>query len=291
MKLQNLISMINVDNLHFTYPKNNSPTIKDLSFDIPEGEIFGFLGPSGAGKSTTQNILTKLLRKYNGHIIILNKELCNWKNDYFEHIGVGFELPNHYLKLTAKENLEFFSTFYKRKVQKPLDLLEMVGLENDANKKVSDFSKGMKMRLNFIRAFMHNPEIIFFDEPTSGLDPVNAKRIKDIILELKAKGKTIFVTTHNMYDADKLCDRVAFIVDGEIKLIDHPKKLKLQYGERKVKIEYTNGQTLEKEFALDNLGNNEEFIEIIKNERIDSIHTEEATLEEIFIKVTGRSLV
>ena len=231
------------------------------------------------------------MRNYKGHISILNKELSSWNNNYYEHIGVGFELPNHYLKLTAKENLNFFSTFYKRKVQKPLDMLAMVGLENDADKKVSDFSKGMKMRLNFVRAFMHNPEIVFFDEPITGLDPVNAKRIKDIILELKSQGKTIFITTHNMYDADRLCDRVAFIIDGEIKLIDQPKKLKLQYGERKVRVEYTNGQAYVSEFALDNLGENIDFLNLIKSFRVDSIHTEEATLEDIFIKVTGHSLM
>ena len=283
--------MIKVDDVKYTYPKNDKPTIKGISFNISEGEIFGFLGPSGAGKSTTQNILTKLLRSYEGNISILGKELNDWKNNYYEYIGVGFELPNHYLKLTAKENLELFSTFYKRKVIKPNDLLAKVGLENDADKKVSEFSKGMKMRLNFVRAFMHNPEIIFFDEPTSGLDPVNAKCVKDIILELKTQGKTIFVTTHNMHDADKLCDRVAFILDGEIKLIDQPKKLKLQYGERKVKVEYSNKQSFTRVFALDNLGENVEFLELIKKERIDSIHTEEATLEDIFIKVTGHSLV
>ena len=283
--------MIQVQDLKYTYNKNENPTIKGLSFTIEKGEIFGFLGPSGAGKSTTQNILTRLLRSYSGNISVLDKELKHWKNDYYEHIGVGFELPNHYLKLTAKENLEFFSTFYKRKVVKPAELLKMVGLEKDADKKVSDFSKGMKMRLNFVRAFMHNPEIIFFDEPTSGLDPVNAKRVKDIILDLKSQGKTIFVTTHNMYDADKLCDRVAFIVDGEIKLTDKPKALKLQHGIRKVRVEYTNGQSFTKEFALDHLGDNQEFLALIKREYIDSIHTEEATLEDIFIKVTGRTLV
>lgn len=284
-------NMIKVDDVKYTYLKNDEPTIKGISFNISEGEIFGFLGPSGAGKSTTQNILTKLLRNYEGNINILGKELNNWKNNYYEYIGVGFELPNHYLKLTAKENLELFSTFYKRKVIKIKDLLGMVGLENDADKKVSEFSKGMKMRLNFVRAFMHNPEIIFLDEPTTGLDPVNAKCVKDIILELRAQRKTIFVTTHNMHDADKLCDRVAFILNGEIKLIDQPKKLKLQYGERKVKVEYTKGSGFIKEFALDNLGENTEFLELIKNERIDSIHTEEATLEDIFIKVTGHSLI
>jgi len=283
--------MIKVDDLRYTYQKNDAPTVKGLSFNIAEGEIFGFLGPSGAGKSTTQNVLTKLLRNYKGQISVLNRELHNWDNTYYEHIGVGFELPNHYLKLTAKENLALLSTFYKRPVQKPMELLAMVGLEHDADKKVSDFSKGMKMRLNFVRAYMHNPEILFFDEPTTGLDPVNAKRIKDIILDLKSQGKTIFVTTHNMYDADRLCDRVAFILDGEIKLIDQPKKLKLRYGERKVKVEYTNGQTFIKEFALDNLGDNMDFMDILKSTRIDSIHTEEATLEDIFIKVTGRNLL
>jgi len=285
--------MIKVKNLTYSYPENEKPSVKGINFEISKGEIFGFLGPSGAGKSTTQKILYRLLSPFNGDISVLSKNLKSWGSEYYNHIGVCFELPNHYLKLTASENLAFFSSFYNAKTRAPMELLEMVELDGDADRKVEYYSKGMKMRLNFIRALIHNPEILFFYEPTSGMDPVNARIIKNIILDLKSKGKTIFITTHNMYDADELCDRVAFIIDGEIKTIDTPKLLKLQGGKRKLKIEYLDRVTdgiAEAEFDLDGLGANESFLDIIKTKKIQSIHSEEATLEDIFIKVTGRTL-
>jgi len=282
--------MIEVRNLVYKYPQNKIPTVKDISFKIDEGEIFGFLGPSGAGKSTTQKILIKLLTGYQGEIKIIDKDLKSSTNQFYSRIGVCFELPNHYLKLTALENLQFFTTFYKVKKTSLLNLLTMVGLENDANTKVERFSKGMKMRLNFIRALAHNPQILFLDEPTSGLDPVNARKIKDIIHEQKRLGKTIFITTHNMYDADELCDRVAFIVDGKLEITDTPKNLKQMAGERIVNIEYENGGVKCKDFMLEGLADNNEFLNVLRKNHIRSIHSQEATLEDIFIKITGKKL-
>ncbi|MCB0567754.1 MAG: ABC transporter ATP-binding protein [Phaeodactylibacter sp.] len=282
--------MISVSNLAYTYPKSVAPAVDNISFEIPQGEIFGFLGPSGAGKSTTQKILIRLLRGYQGDIQLMGKHLEEWDKSFYNHIGVGFELPNHFGKLTALENLRFFGAFYDRPVRDPMELLNRVGLEEHADKRVSDFSKGMKMRLNFVRAIMHNPELLFFDEPTSGLDPVNARRIKDLILEQRTAGKTIFLTTHVMHDADELCNRIAFIVNGKIALIDSPKKLKLQYGRRQVRVEYLNGAVREEAFPLDGIGNNAGFLRILQEEDVQTIHTEEATLDDIFIKVTGTSL-
>ena len=282
--------MISVEQLQFAYPGNDALTVKGIDFHISAGESFGFLGPSGAGKSTTQKILIKLLSGFSGKVQIMDKPLADWDKSYYNHIGVGFELPNHFGKLSALENLQFFGSFYDRPCKDPMDLLEMVGLQEDANKRVRDYSKGMKMRLNFVRALIHEPEILFFDEPTSGLDPTNARLMKDIILDLKASGKTLFITTHNMHDAEELCDRVAFIVDGQIRLIDSPKALKMQHGQRQVKVEYLNGQTQVKEFPLDQLGENLDFLRLIREEQIETIHSEEASLEDIFIKVTGQRL-
>jgi fluoroquinolone transport system ATP-binding protein len=283
--------MIEIDNLVYTYPKVSVVAVNNISFKVNEGEIFGFLGPSGAGKSTTQKVLIKLLSGYTGDIRILNKNLYEWNNDFYNHIGVGFELPNHYLKLTALENLKFFGSFFKKPVsEKVNELLERLDLNKDANKKVENFSKGMKMRLNFIRALMHDPEILFFDEPTSGLDPVNARKIKDIILEEKQKGKTIFLTTHNMTDAEELCNRVAFIVNGKIHSADSPNNLKLIGAKRMIRVEYNGNGIQNKEFNLDEIGYNQEFLELIKNKNIRSIHTEENTLEQVFIKITGQHL-
>ena len=148
------------------------------------------------------------------------------------------------------------------------------------------------MRLTFARALLHRPEVIFLDEPTAGLDPINARKLKDIVLGLKSEGRTIFLTTHDMTLADQLCDRVAFIVDGHIVLIDSPRELKIRQGERKVRVEYRkNGGTDTDEFSLDSLGNDERFLRLLRREQLETIHTEEATLEDVFIQATGRRLV
>jgi fluoroquinolone transport system ATP-binding protein len=281
--------MIKVENLIFQYPNTNEPTLKGLNFDVKSGEVFGFLGPSGAGKSTAQKVLYKILTGYNGKVEIEGKDLNSWDNSYFEKIGVGFELPNHYLKLTGKENLDLFASFYKKNPKRDINkLFEMVDLKDAINQPVEAYSKGMKMRLNFIRAIQHNPDILFFDEPTSGLDPVSAHKIKQHILDLKKDGKTIFITTHSMHTADELCDRVSFIVDGELRITDTPENLKSQYGKEAVNVLLENGEN--KEFLLENLGENLDFITFLKKGEISRIHTLEASLEEVFINVTGKSL-
>lgn len=282
--------MIEVKNLEFSYLKQQERTLKGINFSIAKGEIYGFLGPSGAGKSTTQKILIKLLEGYKGEIQILGKNLHAWNTNYYNHVGVGFELPNHYAKLTGLENLKLFASLYDAPTQNLMQLLDRVGLKEAANKKTEEYSKGMKMRLNFVRALIHDPEILFFDEPTSGLDPVNAKNLKDIILELKARGKTIFLTTHNMHDADELCDRVAFISQGKILAEDSPKALKLKYGKPLLNVEYKNSAVHSAEFELENLGQNKQFIDVLNNNTIISMHTREASLDEVFIKTTGEKL-
>ncbi|MCL4142625.1 UNVERIFIED_CONTAM: hypothetical protein GTU68_015188 [Idotea baltica] len=281
--------MIQVENLVFQYPQNESPTLKGLNFQIEKGEVFGFLGPSGAGKSTAQKVLYKIYNEYQGLVKIDGKSLSDWDSTYFEKIGVGFELPNHYLKLTGKENMNLFASFYpKKQIRKVEELFEMVDLTADMNKPVEAYSKGMKMRLNFIRAIQHDPDILFLDEPTSGLDPVNAHKIKQHILDLKAAGKTIFATTHSMETADEICDRVSFIVEGSLQVTDTPKNLKKQYGREAVDVELYNGSL--QEFSLKGLGGNQDFLNFIKRDEVKRIHTQEATLEEVFIRVTGKTL-
>lgn len=284
--------MIKVENVSFKYKGKSALALDKVSFEIAEGEIFGFLGPNGAGKSTMQKILIRLLHGYTGKIEVLGRDLSRWKREYYEKIGVGFELPKHYQKLTGLENLRFFASFYKEKAEKPEKLLEMVGLAEAADVKLSQYSKGMQMKLNLARTLLNRPQILFLDEPTSGLDPVSAGKIKDIIREQKSKGVTIFLTTHNMFIADELCDRVAFIVEGKIETVDVPVKLKMQYGQDKVKVIYNQENELkEKEFMLKGLGYNVEFYDLLKTEDVKAIHTREASLEEVFAKVTGRNLL
>ena len=280
--------MLSVKNLSFSY--TNKPFINDISFDVKPGEIFGFLGPSGAGKSTLQKILTGLLTGYKGSVTVNGTEVRKRTNSFYEDIGVDFEFPSLYEKLSAYENLKYFGSLYKKHGE--IDtLLNSVGLLQDAYKKVSDFSKGMKSRLNFIKALLHDPAILFLDEPTSGLDPSNARRMKDIIQSEKGKGKTIILTTHNMYDATELCDRVSFIVDGNIKALDTPRNLIMSKGATKIRYSFfKNGNEEILETTLEKTSEDLVLIDLIKKNRLLSVHSSEPTLNDIFVELTGRHL-
>lgn len=280
--------MINVKNLYFSYDKK--PFIEDTSFEVKSGEIFGFLGPSGAGKSTLQKVLTGLLTSYKGSVVINGEEAGRHSNSFYEHIGVDFEFPSLYEKLTARENLRFFASLYQR--HRDIDtLLKSVGLLHDADKRVSEFSKGMKSRLNFIKALLHDPQLLFLDEPTSGLDPSNARVMKDMILDAKAKGKTIILTTHNMYDATELCDRVAFIVDGKIKALDTPRNLIMIRGASKITYTYSeNSREKMTEIPLHKTSEDETLRRVLHDNGLLSIHSGEPSLNDIFVELTGRQL-
>lgn len=284
--------MIKVEGLYHSYSHNENYAVKNANFEIPKGEIFGFLGPSGAGKSTTQNILTGLLPLQKGNVTVAGYDVKTLSRKMFNKIGMSFEQSNVYSKLTARENLDFYRKLFDVETRSSEQLLQMVGLDGKENVKAGEFSKGMKHRLTFARSMLNNPELWFLDEPTTGLDPAIAVEIKDIIREENDKGVTVFLTTHNMFIADELCDRVAFIVDGEIKLINSPKQLKLEYGERLVEVEYiNNGEVVVETLSTVKQADKDRLQEVIKSYEIQSMHTKEATLEEIFIQVTGRGLL
>lgn len=284
--------MINVEKLYYSYSKDNIFAVKDLSFQVREGEVFGFLGPSGAGKSTTQGILTGLLPMQQGKADVAGFDMKKPPREMFNRIGVSFEQSNVYEKLTARENLDFYKKLFDVPTLDSLELLRLAGLDHVADKKAGTFSKGMKHRLTFVRSMINNPEVWFLDEPTTGLDPAIASQIKDIIKDKHKEGRTIFLTTHNMFIADELCDRVGFIIDGVLKLIDSPRNLKLQYGEKFVDVEYRLDESTKKEtLSIIKEEDRHRLNEIINTKEIELMHTKEATLEEIFIKVTGRGLV
>ncbi|MDG4830722.1 ABC transporter ATP-binding protein [Solwaraspora sp. WMMD1047] len=282
--------MIEVENLSYGYRPDREAAVRDVSFTVGAGEILGFLGPSGAGKSTTQKVLTGLLSPYQGEVRVLGRDLRGQGPEYYQQIGVGFELPNHFMKLTGLENLRFFASFYAETAD-PRELLAMVGLADAADQRVEQYSKGMKMRLSFVRALLHDPDVLFLDEPTSGLDPVNARLLKDIIIEQRRRGKCVFLTTHNMHDAEELCDRVAFLVDGEIRRIGAPGELRTAGGPRGVLVEYRqDGQTRSAQFPLDRLGHEAAFLDILRDHEVVSLHSQEPTLEDVFVETTGRRL-
>jgi fluoroquinolone transport system ATP-binding protein len=283
--------MISVKNLFHSYTHDSIFAVKDVNFEIQKGEVFGFLGPSGAGKSTTQGVLTGLLPLQQGEVQVAGYDMRLRNRKMFNKIGVSFEQSNVYNKLTALENLEFYKKLFDVPTMDPLKLLELVGLDQVASKKAGTFSKGMKHRLTFVRSMLNNPELWFLDEPTTGLDPAISRQIIEIVKQKKIEGTTVFLTTHNMNVADELCDRIAFIIDGEIKLIDSPRNLKLQFGEKLVVVDHiVDNQTIREQFSLVKLEDKEKLNRIIQTGKIEMMHTKEATLEEIFIKVTGRGL-
>jgi fluoroquinolone transport system ATP-binding protein len=284
--------VIRVRGLTFTYPKSTEPAVRGMDFSVGRGEIFGFLGPSGAGKSTTQKLLIGLLRGHGGEASVWGKDPLAWGPDYYQRIGVSFELPNHYQKLTGLENLRFFASLYAVDTLDPMELLDAVGLGDDANTRVSKYSKGMQMRLTFARSLINDPELLFLDEPTSGLDPVNARKVKNIVLDLKARGRTVFLTTHDMATADELCDRVAFVVDGEIVAMNTPAELKIARSQRVVRVEYrgSNGALETAEFGMDGLADDPGFHAVLRENQVATIHSREASLDDVFVEVTGRRL-
>ena len=281
--------MIQVNHLYFGYGKKD--LIKDVNFSVGKGEIFGILGPSGAGKSTIQKIILGVLNKYQGEVRILGEEAKHHNSDFYEKIGVDFEYSTLYNHLTAFQNLAFFSSLYQGDKLDAKELLKKVGLD-EQDIPVGKFSKGMKSRLNFIRAIIHKPDILLLDEPNSGLDPNNRRLMNELILEEKEKGTAVILTTHNMEDATQLCDRVAFIVDGEIKKTDSPHNLMLGSEDTKIVYKYLEngiekeGTCLTKEMSKDYL-----LKKIIEENRVLTIHSKEPNLEDVFAEVTGRRLV
>ncbi|MGN0427729.1 MAG: ABC transporter ATP-binding protein [Agathobacter sp.] len=281
--------MIEVKELNFSYTE--APFLTDVNFSVKEGEIFGFLGPSGAGKSTLQKILTGLCTCYSGSARILGIESKQHNKGFYENIGVDFEFPSLYEKMTARENLRFFASLYSGPTRDIEELLDLVGLLSHGDKKVKEFSKGMKSRLNFIKALVHEPKVLFLDEPTSGLDPNNARIMKELILAERDKGKTIIITTHNMQDATELCDRVVFIVDGQMKALDTPRNFIMSRGAARVTYTYTDhNMECEGSCLLTELSKDEVLMSLMKENKLTSIHSTEPTLNDIFIELTGAQL-
>ncbi len=280
--------MIQVNHVFHDYEGKGKYAVSDISFRVEGGSIFGFLGPSGAGKSTIQNLMTGLLPLQQGEVLYENQSVRALNTRFFNRIGVSFEQSNLYPSLTGLENLKYYAALFSVPTISPMELLERVGLRDDANKRVSNYSKGMRQRLTFARALMNRPEYLFLDEPTSGLDPKTAVGIRELINEQKARGAAVFLTTHSMELADALSDTVAFLYGGVIAACDTPEALKRKYGKRDVRVRYfENKEEREKTFSMDEKAALSAFLtqaEVVK------IHSQEATLEEIFLQVTGKEL-
>lgn len=281
--------MIEVKDLTFSYGRDKQ-ILHGLDFTVEDGEIFGFLGPNGSGKSTTQKILTGILKGHGGKVFLFGQDISTvHTQEFFQKIGVLFEFPYLYANLSAVDNLKYFSSFYPASQLRDIgELLDMLEFKKDFLKKpVSSYSKGMRQRVSMARALISNPSLLFLDEPTSGLDPSGAVLFRRIIEEERRKGTTVFLTTHNMLDADLLCDRVAFISNGNIMALNTPQNLKEQNSSHRVLITYLwKGERKEMSMEASRLESGIAF----PHDKIISVHSQEPTLEDMFIQYTGRGL-
>jgi ABC-2 type transport system ATP-binding protein len=238
-----------IEVINLTRNYNGLCAVDNISFEVETGEIFGFLGPNGAGKTTTIKMLTGQLRPTSGYARVVGCDVVDERQELKPQIGVVFEYQNIYERLSARDNLSFYARLYGVEKDRIREVLAQVGLMGRERDKIKKYSNGMKQRLLIARALLHEPKVLFLDEPTRGLDPGVARDIRAIVADLAKEGVTIFLTTHYMEEADRLCNRVAIIDQGRIVALDGPEKLKLDHG-----------------------------------------NEQEVTLEDVFIKLTGRSL-
>jgi len=262
--------------------------LSGIDFEIEDGEIFGLLGPSGAGKTTLIKILTGQLDFDSGTVTVMNKSVASLTGIDKKNIGIMMDQFGVYERLSCFDNLKIFADIYGVHHSKINEVLTRVGLERDAKTPASKLSKGMRARLSLARVFMHSPKLIFLDEPTSGLDPQTMKQIHKLILEKKKDGCTIFLTTHNMEEAYKLCDNVALLNEGVIVEQGNPEEVCRKYNhQKKIKIHLTSGEDMELEHNREAASE----IECLLSEGIlETIHSSEPTLETVFLELTGRKL-
>lgn len=236
-----MIKAIEIKEIHKSFEEKK--VLDGIGLNIEKGEIFGLLAPSGAGKTTLIKILTGQLEADSGESLVNGMNSLNLTGKECRKFGIMMDNFGLYERLSCFDNLKVFAGIYGIGKSRIYEVLEAVGLADSAKKAASELSKGMSSRLRLARVLLHNPEILFFDEPTSGLDPVSANEIQKLILEEKNKGKTIFLTTHNMAEAELLCDNIALLDGGKIVEQGNPREICRRYNHKKMlKIHLKNGE-------------------------------------------------
>lgn len=281
--MENIIEVKNITKVYA-----DQTAINGLEFKVKKGEIFGFLGPSGSGKTTMIKILTGQLMPTSGTANVLGADLAQLKTPNFRNrIGVLTDTNGLYERLSIYENLKLYCQLYDVALGKIDEVLNVVNLKDEKAKKVSALSKGMTQRVMLARTLLHAPDLLFLDEPTSALDPVNTRHIYEGLRALNAKGTTIFLTTHDMEEADLLCDRVAFLDKGQIQLLGEPHRLKKNHSDSTITVELKN----EEKVVLPSGGEGaERLFEFMKANQVATVHSNEPSLGDIFVQVTGRVL-
>jgi len=266
--------------------------VTDLNFRVNRGEIFSLLGPNGAGKSTTIRMMIGLLPPTRGEIWIGGLNVKEEAKKVHQKIGVVFELPNLYNRLCVLDNLRLFADLYGISSSRVQQVIQELQLDEKKNVKVGNLSKGWKQRVLIARSIIHEPEVLFLDEPTSGLDPNTTTLIRDYLLQLRANGTTLMITTHDMHEADELSDHVAIMHDGRIVALDSPGNLKQQYGSKQLRIQLKGqyGPTTLIEIPFESDASVDYLHERLKSGDVRSVHSTEASLAQVFAQLTGREL-
>lgn len=273
---------------HLSKKFDGDYVLKDVSAVLRKGEILGFLGPSGAGKTTTINILTGQLLPTSGSAEVLGIGCDKIDEKIYEQIGIVTDSSGIYERMSVYDNLKYFARLLNAPIDNIDPLLKRIGLYEHRKKTAGKLSKGQTQRLVIARAVLHKPKVLFLDEPTSGLDPSTALEIHRMLLEMKEEGMAIFLTTHNMEEAAKLCDHVALLNEGVIVEYGTPEEICLKYNkDKKYKVQLTDGS---RHILNQNSESAEKIMVWIQGDRIETIHSCEPTLESVFLEVTGREL-
>ena len=272
---------------HIVQRFGEKEVLRGIDLKIHEGEIFGLLGPSGARKTTLIKILTGQLRQTAGEVQIFGKNAGNGKVNLTK-MGMMMDNFGLYERLSCYDNLKLFTRIYGVPEKRAGEILGRVGLYEDRKLPVMKLSKGMRSRLSLARAVMNEPRILFLDEPASGLDPATAAEIHKLVQEEKSRGATIFLTTHNMEEAHKLCDHVALLHEGVIVEYGQPGEVCCRYNhQNKLLIRILNGEMVE---LSNNRTSAERVKEYLEQEMVETIHSTEPSLETVFMELTGRGL-
>lgn len=279
-KLERGNKMIKVERVTKRFGDNIA--LNQISFSINEGEIFGFLGPSGSGKTTMINILTGQLQANSGKTELLGKDSQKLLPSDFEELGLVGDTSGYYEKLSLYNNLLLFARLYGVSKSRIEEILKQVGLYDSKDTPAEKLSTGMRQRMLLARALINYPKVLFLDEPTSGLDPTTSKKIHKLLQELKERGTTIFLTTHDMNEATLLCDNLALLNKGDLIEQGSPSEIIQKYNtEKKVAVTYSD--STKKVVRFEDL-QQEDY------KKMMTIHSCEPTLEDIFIKLTGEKL-
>jgi ABC-2 type transport system ATP-binding protein len=270
---------------------NEKVAVAGISFQVQPGEIFGLLGPNGAGKTTTIRLLTGQIDPSGGGAVVAGCDVVKDRPKLKDRIGVVFEDQNLYERLSARDNLRFNCWLYNLPEKRADDVLDLVRLRERAKDPVRTFSNGMKQRLMVARALLHKPPVLFLDEPTRGLDPISARDIRTVIDQLRSSGTTILLTTHLLEEADQLCQRIAFLVNGRIVANDTPRQLKLSHGKRSLVLTMADPddptRLTEISLGMDDPRDQARLSQYMAQGNVRSVHSQEATLEEVFIEIAG----